>query len=430
MVDRKDNSLFFRNTSGISIVEFFWGLGLPLVFESTFLQLFLSKLGASNVIIGLIPTVFFIGQALFGVVAAYQTRKIVKTRSIVILYHIYPALIILGFGIYLLITGTFLPSTIVVFFLSYMIFNAGIGMILPIWQNYIVKIFKNSQVLPAFSIMMLLQSAGRLISSFLIAGFFTGKEITASNSAVMFIFCGLAFLIGAFGFFITREPEFPGPTRDSDSGFIKYIFAAFKRIIENRNMIFFLLSDIEMYAVIAVLSFYANYAVGYHGISEAAAAGLFVGLNYAGQITANITLGTLNLFSMKTKCILSRIFSITAIILLIIGSSLPVFLTVSILFGFSRAVRSLVYAPAVKKMSGRKNVTDYYAAIPILMLPLAIGIPLVSGRLLDSLPFNPVSSFRIVFALLGMLSFISIFFISRVNFSAVSILAPNVETKT
>ena len=172
MEDRKDNSLFFRNTSGISAVEFFWGLGLPLVFESTFLQLFLGRLGASYLTIGFIPTIVFIGQAFFGIIAAYQTRKIVNTRKIVIIYHVYPGLIILAFGIYLLISGTFLPSTIVVFFFTYLIFNAGIGMILPIWQNYTVKLFKSSQVMPAFSVMMLTQSAGRLYKQFSDRGVF------------------------------------------------------------------------------------------------------------------------------------------------------------------------------------------------------------------------------------------------------------------
>jgi hypothetical protein len=34
---------FLQNVFGISTVEFFWGLGLPVVVESTFLQLFLKR---------------------------------------------------------------------------------------------------------------------------------------------------------------------------------------------------------------------------------------------------------------------------------------------------------------------------------------------------------------------------------------------------
>ena len=51
---------FRRNTVGISSVEFFWGLGIPVVMESTFLQLFLRNLGANNFLIGLIPSLSFL----------------------------------------------------------------------------------------------------------------------------------------------------------------------------------------------------------------------------------------------------------------------------------------------------------------------------------------------------------------------------------
>ena len=167
MKEYKYNRAFFLNTAGISSVEFFWGLGLPLVIESTFLQIFLTELGASYLTIGLVPTFSFVGQALLAVLAAYKTRKLDRQRSIVIIFHIVPAVTILLFGIYLLLTGTFLPSTIYIFFSVYIVFNAGIGLILPVWQNYIVKLFSHSEVIPAFAVMMIVQSAGRLLSSFL-----------------------------------------------------------------------------------------------------------------------------------------------------------------------------------------------------------------------------------------------------------------------
>jgi len=48
MSDQSDiNRYYHRNVFGISAVEFLWGLGLPVVIESTFLQLFLKNMGAS-----------------------------------------------------------------------------------------------------------------------------------------------------------------------------------------------------------------------------------------------------------------------------------------------------------------------------------------------------------------------------------------------
>ena len=43
---------FARNTASVVAVETFWGLALPLVVESTFLQLYLRSIGASATVIG------------------------------------------------------------------------------------------------------------------------------------------------------------------------------------------------------------------------------------------------------------------------------------------------------------------------------------------------------------------------------------------
>jgi hypothetical protein len=168
--------------------------------------------------------------------------------------------------------------------------------------------------------------------------------------------------------------------------------------------------------VITVLSFYANFAVTYHNIHTAAAAGLFVGLNYAGQITANVIIGTLNLFSMKTKCIIGRICSISAVTLLITASGLPVFLTASVLLGFSKAIRSLTYPAAVKSITGKSDVSSHFAAASILLLPLSMGIPLLSGRMIDILSFLGADSYRLVFGFMGLLSALTILFIVRIDF--------------
>jgi len=52
------NQHYKRNVFGISSAEVLWGIGLPLVIESTFLQLFLKSLGASSFAIGLVPSFF------------------------------------------------------------------------------------------------------------------------------------------------------------------------------------------------------------------------------------------------------------------------------------------------------------------------------------------------------------------------------------
>lgn len=156
------------NTFGIASVEFFWGLGLPVVLESTFLQLFLKEMGASSVVVGLIPSFFFISQAFLGLFAAYGAAKLKHKRTAVIAIHCIPAFFISLFGVYLLAFG-FGNHAVGIFLILYALFSMGIGLILPVWQNYLVLIFTPHRTLSALSIMMMCQSAARLIGSFLIA---------------------------------------------------------------------------------------------------------------------------------------------------------------------------------------------------------------------------------------------------------------------
>ncbi|MCX7040292.1 MAG: hypothetical protein NT005_14310, partial [Spirochaetes bacterium] len=79
---------FRRNVVGISFVEFLWGLGMPPVFESTFLQLFLRHLGASSLLIGLIPTLAAAGMAFSGLLSYSLTGHLERKRTAVILVHV------------------------------------------------------------------------------------------------------------------------------------------------------------------------------------------------------------------------------------------------------------------------------------------------------------------------------------------------------
>ncbi len=78
------DTFFIRNTVSISAVELFWGMGLPVVIESTFLQLFLKNLGASSFLIGLIPTLFFIGISFFSFFSGLLTGHLQKKKNAVL----------------------------------------------------------------------------------------------------------------------------------------------------------------------------------------------------------------------------------------------------------------------------------------------------------------------------------------------------------
>ena len=120
-MDRKKNLFFYRNSVGVASVEFFWGLGFPIVLESTFLQLFLKNLGASGFLIGIVPAIFVFGTSCLPILASYLTRNIRFKKKIVLLVHVIPAIAILVLGLLMFFSkqDMILPLFFFFYFISF-----------------------------------------------------------------------------------------------------------------------------------------------------------------------------------------------------------------------------------------------------------------------------------------------------------------------
>jgi predicted MFS family arabinose efflux permease len=400
-----------RNLFGISSVELLWGLGLPVVMESTFLQLFLRHLGASSFLIGLIPTLISAGVALFSLFSYFLTAHLERKRTAMVLVHVSAAIPVLAFGVTLVFTGI-RASTLTVFLAAYALFSIGAGLMIPVWQNYLVKIFPEQRAIPAMAVMMIAQSAGRLAGSLFLVRIVERYSFSARGASLVFFTVGLLFLIGSFPFLFTVEEA--GPPASSPS---RNIVRRLSAVLRNRNFLLFLGTDLEYFALTGVISFYANYATEFCGINPALASGLFVAFIYLGSVLANALLGWANLFSMRDKYLLTKSLALFGTLLLAFHSAPWVFYLASLLMGASRGTRSMVFAPAVKRLSGVPDATLYFAVAPILILPFSTALPLVDGAFLDRFAHLGSCSYRILFLAMGALSLGGMAFALRVPWS-------------
>ena len=409
------NRYFRRNAIGISSVEFLWGLGMPVVVESTFLQLFLRNLGATNFLIGLIPTLFSGGVAIFSLFAGSLTGHVEHKRPAVMMLHVAASLPILTFGIVLMLTG-FTSSLLLVFYCCYALFSIGVGFILPVWQNYLVKIFIPQRSISALSVMWISQSVAKIISSYLLLRIVERYSFSAAGSSMVFTVIGLLFFGGSFFFLITREKSESSSVGASAGR--AGLFHTFGTVLRNRNFLMFLSTDLEYFALIGITSFYANFATEHCGIEPALASGLFVALIYLGGITVNILLGWFQLLSLKNKYWITKTLAALAVPLICVSCKPWAFLLASYLFGASRSTRSLVYVPGVKHLSGQEDATHYFAIAPLFTLPLSVGLPLLNGAVLDRLAFMGGWSYRIVFLAMALFSVVSLILLSRIDSAA------------
>jgi hypothetical protein len=399
MAERVEKDQYYlQNVIGISGCEFLWGLGLPIVIESTFLQLFLRSLGASSFAIGLIPFFLFIGSSVFALLSSYLTSGLSYQRKAVIILHLVSGVSLLLFGISFFVFGR-ASHILAVFFSCYGIFSICIGMTLPVWLNFLVKIFSDNKTVSGMAFMLIAQNVAKLLCSLLIVHYVEKFAFSPESSALAFMTVGMLFVLGSAFFFMTRELPYSREARVVEKKpFLGYTIESVRHIIKNRNFLFFLGGDLEFYIVVTIISFYANYATTWCGIDAATAAGIFVGCIYCGSILANISLGSMGFFSLKSKYIISKICSFSAILLLTVFCNYWSFYIVSFLLGASRGTRMISFAPTVKKLSGLTDSTSYFAVGPILTLPFAICLPLGVGKFLDYFVWLQADAYRIVFA--------------------------------
>ncbi len=407
-MDHQKDHYFRRNVLSVSLVEFFWGLGFPIVLESTFLQLFLKNLGASSFAIGIVPSLLMTGIACFPLFSSYISRNVRMKMPLVLFLHLASALSILLFGLTLLLVKQSAP-VLPLFFFSYSVFSICLGLTIPVWLNYLVRIFSEAKSVPGLGYMMLAQNIGKVIASFFILNIVEKYSFSPESSAWVFIATGLFFVTGSLCFIWTKEV----PDRDDGAGerrsFIAHTRGSFAEIVSNRRFLVFLAAaDLEFIVIITSLSFYANYATLYFDIPASIAAGLFVACIYAGSITVNIFLGALNLLSLKQKFVLSKVVTVLLLVLLIFDPGYMVFFLASFMLGFGRATRNMVYPPSVKKFAARTDATSYFALAPILTLPVTAGYPLLFGKMLDRLADLGQLSYQILFGCSAVIALVAL----------------------
>jgi len=414
-MDSQKDSYFKRNVFGVSVVEFFWGLGFPIILESTFLQLFLKSLGASSFVIGLVPALLITGISCFPLFSSYLTRNYRYKKPIVLLLHLVSAVSVFLFGLTLLFVRNS-ENILPLFFVSYAVFSICIGLTIPVWLNYLVRIFSESRVVPGLGYMLLFQNIGKVISSFFILKVVEHYAFSLESSAYVFMVTGLLFAIGSLCFLLTKEiADADDPTPDSLS-FLGHTKESLLEIVQNRRFLVFLAADLDFYVILTVLSFYANYATEFYGVPAAVAAGIFVACIYVGSITVNIFLGTMNLLSLKQKFVLSKFVTFSLLLLLVVFPGQFTFLLISYMLGFSRAVHNMVFPPSVKLFARKADVTSYFSLAPMLTLPIAAGYPLLFGWLLDYLSFMQADSYRVLFGLSALLVLVTVYLSIRTDY--------------
>jgi hypothetical protein len=259
--------------------------------------------------------------------------------------------------------------------------------------------------------MMITQSVARLAGGLVLVRIVERFSFSAEGAGLVFTLVGAFFLAGSFPFIFTvEEAGNPVPLSAPPRH-----WWSVRRLFANRPYLSLLATETEYFALSSVIAFYANYATELCGVGPAIASGLFVALSSLGGVIANGILGWGNLLSLRNKYVLTKSLALAGVLLMAFHSALWVFLLTSLLMGMSRGTRGMVFAPAVKWVSGQADATLYFAVAPIVLLPLSLGLPLASGAFLDAAAGMGARSYRIVFLAMALFCAVGLAFSGRMR---------------
>jgi MFS family permease len=306
------------------------------------------------------------------------------------------SLSILAFGLFLLQVRN--PKVILpVFFACYLVFSLCIGLTLPVWLNFLVKIFSSRKNVQGLSIMYASQNVSKIASSLIILGLVESYAFSLTAAAWIFLSAGALFLVGSLCFLLTRELPVTLPEKGERNGFFLHVTKTFQEMTANKPLIRYLIGDLDYIITLTVIAFYANYATQYFGVEKYVAAGLFVCFIYTGAITANLLLGTIGFLTLKQKFLATKFFNLALLLLLIWSPGMISFLAASALLGLCRGTRSIIYSPAVKQLSRRADATAYFALAPLLTIGFGAGFPLFFGHMLDRFSALGAGAYQLMF---------------------------------
>ena len=416
-VTRSGGALVARNTAGLAWSEFCIGLALPVITaDAAFLPLLMRAAGGTTFEVGLMAAIFWAAMAFLPLVSAYLTRGAADKRTIAIVTNATLALPPLVFGGVLLLLGPRLLS-VAALIITYAFLAAAFGVSVPLWREYVTRMFPPQRVFAGLSVMFALQTVARILSGLLAAALVERFVFAPAMVGSVFIGTGVLLAAAALMLALTRElaPAAPAAAPGNAAAGARFVDVV-ATALRNRSFLLYMANDIEFYASSAVTAFYAVYATEHIGVA-AAAATAFVVATHTGSMAAYLFLGRSRLLSLRQRLILGKCLSVAGVLLVLAAPAPWAFFAASALIGIGRASRQLAFLPVVKLLSRRSDATAYYALGQLVTMPFSVGLPLLAGQVLQLLAALGSDAYRLVFGALAALMALSMFALLRIDLS-------------
>lgn len=374
-----------RNSIYLSTVEAFWGLGMNLLSMGTVLPVFLQERGASNAVIAFLPAMSALGagipQAFSGVLGGNRPTL----RPWVLWLHVAAALP-LGLAGALLMWDR-LPAVPVVLG-CWALFYAMIGLVFPLWMDYMARILDPAVRGRALGVVFLTQTLAGVVGVSLAAAQLKGGTSDARYATLFLVACAVIGG-GSLFFFGTREEVHEtGGERPTVRGHLGDLAGLWRRLPWMRRYMTARWLVRGSYPLL--IHFYAVYAVTKKGVGPAEAA-LYGSAALACQALVGVFAGWLgDHLGHRTSVLLGQGILIVACVVAVLPVPAWAFFVVAGLTGAFLATEYTSHAAWLMDLATPRERQAVMAFVGFLITPASVLAPLAGGRIMDATGFRPV----------------------------------------
>ena len=413
----KDLSLkdHYKNQKFNNLHEFFWGFGTAFHTVYAVVPLFLKELGAPNVIATSSAGLFSIIIAIPMLFTAALTRNVTNMKKMVISAHciILVVTFILGYVFAFSDMGKSLIAW-KIYFILFITYSLSIGIIVPIWADFLEKTTKRSLRGKFFGVGFAFNSLGAFGGGLLLKFLLETNTPFPKNFGYGFIILFLCLSIGTSFFAFYKEKK-----QNKSSTSFKQFKIETKQIIKNRpNFHRYLFSRIFYCASLPAIGLYAVFCQKKFGfnISEI---GSFTVLNVISMGISSYISGYLgDKHGHKISMLIAYSFHLVAVILALLSKNMfwvyCIFISIGAGQGaFMPSAMNLIY-----DFADLEDKKTYMAIIDSFLAPFSLMFLVGIGFLITKNQF--VFSFYIIGSCLFIALLILYFYVKDPKLKKIS----------
>ena len=381
----------YQNQKFNNLHEFFWGFGSAFHTVYAVVPLFLKELGSPEVIASSSAGLFSIIIALPMLIIAALTRNIVNMKRMVISVHCLILLIAFLMG-YVFTFSEFgeNPNSWKIYFTLFIFYALSIGIIVPIWADFLEKTTKRSLRGTFFGIGFAFNSVGAFGGGIVLKYLLQSNTPFPRNFGYGFIILFMCLLLGTLVFYFYKEKSYNRPYKS-----LKAFKVETKDIITNRpNFHRYLFSRVFYCSTLPAIGLYAIYCQNKFNfdISEV---GSFTILNVISMGVFSYVSGYVgDKYGHKISMLLAYSFHLLAVVLALFSKNMFWVYGIFIALGagqgsFMPSAMNLIY-----DFANKDDKKTYMALIDTFLAPFAILFIGAIGFLVNGNKF--VLSFYII----------------------------------